>query len=89
MVLASVFRLFVLIAGFFSGESARRTMPSIAAIAVRLGHFALADSPGNRITKNRFNEGRSLFTKDQRIAPVCVAAQRNIAGGRLWGLWRG
>lgn len=72
MVLASVFRLFVLIAGFFSGESARRTVPSIAAIAVGPGHFVPVGSPGNRITKNRFSEGCSLFTKDQRIAPACV-----------------
>ena len=57
MILSGVFRLCIFIADYFPGEPRRRTVPSIAA------SFALASSPGNRITKNRFSKGRSLSSQ--------------------------
>lgn len=63
MVLASIFRLFTLIAGCFLGESGRRKVPSLAAVAVELEHVVRVDSSGIWITKNRCSEGRSLFSQ--------------------------
>jgi hypothetical protein len=71
MILASVFRLYALVAGCFLGESGRRTVPSLAAIAVEPGHIGQGDSSGIWITKNRFR--RSLAAQsDQRFAPACA-----------------
>lgn len=63
MVLASIFRLCALIAGCFLGESGRQTVPSLAAIAVDPVPIARVDNSGIWITKNRFSEGRSLFSQ--------------------------
>lgn len=63
MVLASAFRLCALIAGCFFGESGRRTVPSLAAVAFKPEPIVRVDSPGIWITKNRFSEGRSLFSQ--------------------------
>lgn len=63
MVLASIFRLFTLIAGCFLGESGRRKVPSLAAVAVELEHIVRVDSSGIWITKNRCGEGHSLFSQ--------------------------
>lgn len=57
MVLASVFRLFALIAGCFLGESGRRKVPSLADVAVEPVHIARVDNSGIWITKNRFSAG--------------------------------
>lgn len=63
MVLASIFRLFTLIAGCFLGESGRRKVPSLAAVAVEPEHIVRVDSSGIWITKNRCSKGRSLFSQ--------------------------
>ena len=64
MILSGVFRLCTFIADYFPGEPGRRTVPSIAA------SFALAGSPGNRITKNRFSKGRSLSSRISELRPL-------------------
>lgn len=64
MVLASIFRLFALIAGCFLGESGRRKVPSLAAVAFEPEHLVRVDSSGIWITKNRYSEGRSLFRQN-------------------------
>lgn len=79
MVLASVFRFCVLSAGFFSGES-RRKVPSLAAMAVEPGPVALVGSPGHRITKNRFSEGRSLFSQTSVLHPLVCSTEEYCRG---------
>ena len=64
MILSDAFRLCTFIADYFPGESGRRTVPSIAA------SFALAGSPGNRITKNRFSKGHSLSRQISELRPL-------------------
>ena len=53
MVLASIFRLFALIAGCFLGESGRHKVPSLAAVAFEPEPIVRLDSSGIWITKNR------------------------------------
>jgi hypothetical protein len=62
MILASAFRLYALVAGCFLGESGRRTVPSLAAIAVESGHIDQGDSSGIWITKTVL-EGRSPLSQ--------------------------
>ncbi|CAN7643779.1 hypothetical protein LJR277_004809 [Pseudomonas sp. LjRoot277] len=64
MILSGVFRLCTFIADYFPGEPGRRTVPSIAA------SFALAGSPGNRITKNPFSKSRSLSSQISELRPL-------------------
>jgi hypothetical protein len=61
MILASVFRFCVLIAGCFVGESGRRKVPSLAVIAVEPAPVALLGSSGIWITKNRYSKDCSLL----------------------------
>lgn len=85
MVLTSVFRLCTQITGCFLGESGRRTVPSLAAIAVESGPVALLGNPGIWITKNRFSEGRSLCSQASVLDPLvrrtkeCCRGHESIA----------
>lgn len=64
MILSGALRLCTFIADCFSGEPGRQTVASIAA------SFALAGSPDNRITKNRFRKGRSLSRQISELHPL-------------------
>lgn len=64
MILSGVFRLCTFIADYFPGEPGRRTVPSIAA------SFALAGSPGKRITKNPLSKSRSLSSQISELRPL-------------------
>jgi hypothetical protein len=65
MILAGVFRLCSCIADDFPGEPGR---PIGAGIA-------LPAHPGNRITKNRFNKGRSLSRQISELRPRARSTQ--------------
>ena len=80
MILASVFRLFALIAGCFLGESGRRTVPSLAAVAFEPEPVARVDSSGIWITKNRYSEGRSLFRQNSVLQLLACSTKEYCRG---------
>lgn len=79
MVLASVFRLFALIAGCFLGESGRRKVPPLADVAVEPVHIVRVDSSGIWITKNRYS-GRSLFSQNSVLQRLACSTKEYCRG---------
>ena len=84
MILAGVFRLCTFMADYFPGEG-WRTVPSTGASIAPTG------SPGNRITKNRFNKGRSLSSQISELRPLVCSTQGITPRPWISGLvhWRG
>ncbi|EJM62778.1 hypothetical protein PMI30_04462 [Pseudomonas sp. GM50] len=80
MVLASIFRLFTLIAGCFLGESGRRKVPSLAAVAVEPVPVARVDNSGIWITKHRYSEGRSLFRQNSVLQLLACSTKEYCRG---------
>ncbi|WP_454876770.1 hypothetical protein [Pseudomonas farris] len=80
MILASIFRLFALIAGCFLGESGRRKVPSLAAVAFEPEPIARLDSSGIWITKNRYSEGRSLFRQNSVLQLLACSTTEYCRG---------
>ncbi|MGF6489567.1 hypothetical protein ABH904_003340 [Pseudomonas frederiksbergensis] len=80
MVLTSVFRLFALIAGCFLGESGRRKVPSLAAVAFEPEPIVRVDSPGIWITKNRYSEGRSPFSQNSVLQLLACSTTEYCRG---------
>ena len=80
MILTSVFRLSALIAGCFLGESGRRKVPSLAAVAVEPEHIVRVDSPGIWITKNRYSKGRSPFSQNSVLQLFACSTKEYCRG---------